>query len=515
MPNRLADELFHLIKTLEKGEKRNFKLYVSRNISSDELKIITLFDAIDKLDQYDEEVILKKNPSIQKQQLSNLKSHLYKQILSSLRLIRNDQSIDMQLHEMLDHARILYNKGLYHQSLKTLQKIKELAGYYHQMTFWVQALFFEKKIESLHITRSFDDRAELLSKEMDDLSGRLSLVGKLSNLALQLYGWYIKNGHVRDEKDIASVKSFYQENMPDGATDCDGFYEKLYLNQSQAWYWFILQDMLAYYKHCSRWVDLFDKEPQMIKVEPQQYIKGMHNLLNAHFMLRNDKKFTIDLDKFENFCNSKEGETTINNKVQGFVYLYLAKINQQILQGNFSEGLKLVPLIEENIAAYEVQLDKHRTLVFYYKIACLYFGVGDFEKSVEYLNKIIHWKADLRSDLQCYARLLHLISHYELGNDMLIESQVKSVYRFMSNMKNLGSVETRIFTFMRKVFSLSKQELITHLQILFDELKPLENNPLEARSFLYLDILSWLESKLKDVPVQDVIAEKFRLRNSR
>jgi hypothetical protein len=41
----------------------------------------------------------------------------------------------------------------------------------------------------------------------------------------------------------------------------------------------------------------------------------------------------------------------------------------------------------------------------------------------------------------------------------------------------------------------------------------LENNALEARSFLYLDILSWLESKLKRVPVQDVIAEKYRLRN--
>ncbi|MEY3687323.1 MAG: hypothetical protein RIR84_164, partial [Bacteroidota bacterium] len=397
MPNRLADELFHLIKTLEKGEKRNFKLYVSRNISSDELKIITLFDAIDKLDQYDEEVILKKNPSIQKQQLSNLKSHLYKQILSSLRLIRNDQSVDMQLHEMLDHARILYNKGLYHQSLKMLQKIKELAGEYNQMTFGVQALFFEKKIESLHITRSFNDRAELLSKEMDDVSNRLSMVGKLSNLALQLYGWYIRNGHVRDENDIASIKAFYQSNMPVDAGECSGFYEKLYLSQSQAWYGFILQDMLSYYKHCAKWIDLFDKAPHMIRVEPQQYIKGMHNLLNAHFMLRNDKKFEQDLEKFENFCNSKEGEANINNRVQGFVYLYLAKINQQILKGNFSEGVKLVPLIEEKIAEYEVQLDKHRTLVFYYKIACLYFGLGDFEKAVEYLNKIIHWKADLRT----------------------------------------------------------------------------------------------------------------------
>ena len=514
MPNRQADELFQLIKTLEKGEKRNFKLYVSRNISSDELKIITLFDAIDKMDVYDEESILKKNPSIQKQQLSNLKAHLYKQILASLRLIKNDQAVDIQLHEMLDHARILYNKGLYHQSLKILQKIKELANSYNQITFWMQALFFEKKIETLHITRSFDDRAEILAREMNDLSARLSMVGKLSNLALQLYGWYIKNGHVRDEKDVASIKQFYQQNMPEDAVSYTGFYEKLYLNQSQAWYGFIMQDMLSYYKHCAKWVDLFDKEPNMIKVEPQQFIKGMHNLLNAHFMLRNDKKFETDLERFTSFCNSKEGEVNINNSVQGFVYLYLAKINQHFLQGSFSEGLRLVPEIEEKLMKYELQLDKHRTLVFYYKIACLYFGYGDYSKAVEYLNKIIHWKADLRTDIQCYARLLHLISHYELGNDMIIESQVKSVYRFMSNMKNLSSVETSIFAFLRKVFSLSKKEMNEHLQILFDELKPLENNPLEARSFLYLDILAWLESKLKGVPVQAIIAEKFRERNS-
>ena len=35
------------------------------------------------------------------------------QILSSLRLIKNEDNIDIQLHEQLDYARILYNKGLY------------------------------------------------------------------------------------------------------------------------------------------------------------------------------------------------------------------------------------------------------------------------------------------------------------------------------------------------------------------------------------------------------------------
>ncbi|PHX73753.1 MAG: hypothetical protein CK547_06815, partial [Chitinophagaceae bacterium] len=74
MPNRTVDELFQLIRTLEKGEKRNFKLYVTRNAASDDLKIIQLFDAIDHADHYDEESILRKYPSIQKQQLSNLKA---------------------------------------------------------------------------------------------------------------------------------------------------------------------------------------------------------------------------------------------------------------------------------------------------------------------------------------------------------------------------------------------------------------------------------------------------------
>jgi len=331
MPNRSADELFQLIKTLEKGEKRHFKLYVNRNGATEDLKIIQLFDAIDRMEIYDEEVILKKNQSILKQQLSNLKAHLYKQILTSIRLIRNDQNIDILLHEQLDYARILYNKGLYHQSLKLLQKIKDLAKANNQITYWVQALFFEKKIETLHITRSFDDRANELVTEVDDLNNRLSIVGKLSNLALQLYGWYIKVGHVRNNEEMENLKRFFESNMPEHAGDFTGFYERLYFYQSHAWYGFIQQDFLCYYKNCQRWVDLFEKETFMIKIEPQHYIKGMHNLLNAHFILRNDKRFHIDLKRFQAFYESKEGNATMNNHVQSFVYIYLAKINKHFL----------------------------------------------------------------------------------------------------------------------------------------------------------------------------------------
>ncbi len=137
MSNRSTDILFQLIKSLEKAEKRHFKLYIKRSSSREDLKVVKLFDAIDKAKDYDEKLILKKLPGIEKPQLANLKSHLYKQLLASLRLLKSSESIDLQLHEQLDHARILYNKGLYLQSLKMLEKAKELAKNYHQESFLI------------------------------------------------------------------------------------------------------------------------------------------------------------------------------------------------------------------------------------------------------------------------------------------------------------------------------------------------------------------------------------------
>ena len=92
MPTPIQDNLFQLIKTLTKAEKRNFRLYVTRNQSSEDLKFIHLFDVLDKSKDYEESIIFKKVPDIRKEQLSNLKAHLYKQLLTSLRLLHKSRS---------------------------------------------------------------------------------------------------------------------------------------------------------------------------------------------------------------------------------------------------------------------------------------------------------------------------------------------------------------------------------------------------------------------------------------
>jgi hypothetical protein len=498
-----------LIKSLEKAEKRNFKLYIQRNSANKDLKIIQLFDALDKMSDYDEPTLLKRLPVIKKQQLSNIKAHLYKQVLASLRLLKSEENIDMQLHEQLDYARILYNKGLYHQSLKILDKLKELALSYNQDSFLIQIISLEKKIETLHITRSMQDRAERLAMEATEINDKRRMITRLSNLALQLYSWYIKNGHARNEQDEAGIRTYFKAHLPADAYLQTGFYEKMYLYQSYCWYAFIRQDFLMYYRYTQKWVNLFDEQPQMIKAETGHYIKGMHNLLNAHFDLRNYQQFEKVLQQFIEFSNSEIVNYNDNNRIQTFVYLNTAKINQHFLQGTFQQGLSLVSYIEEKLDEYYLYLDRHRVLVFYYKIASLYFGAGNFAKCVDYLQKIINWKVDLRNDLQCYARLLHLLAHYELGNDDIMEYLSKSVYRFMAKMENLTIIEEEMFAFIRNTFHLSPRKLKPEFEKLLVNVKKHETNRFETRAFAYLDIISWLESKVYEKPLQEVIRNKY------
>jgi len=84
----------------------------------------------------------------------------------------------------------------------------------------------------------------------------------------------------------------------------------------------------------------------------------------------------------------------------------------------------------------------------------------------------------------------------------------------MAKMKNLSVVEEQIFKFIRKSFQLSVKTIRPELEQLLVKLKKLQNNRFETRAFIYLDIISWLESKLENIPVQEVLKRKFAVKRS-
>src|SRR5947207_2415796 len=275
------------------------------------------------------------------------------------------------------------------------------------------------------------DRPERLTEEAIEVNERRKNITKLSNLALQMYSWYVKYGHARNEIEEKKVKKYFIQNLPSNARILTGFYEQLYLYQSSCWYAFICQNFLKYYRYAQKWIDLFNQHPAMISVESGHYIKGMDNILNTNFNLFN------------------------------------------------------------------------------YKIATLSFGSCDYETCIDYLQRIINDNVDLRYDIQCYARLLHLLAHYEIGNFEIMDSLIKSVYRYMRKMETITVIEEEIFNFLSSSFKLTRRELKPELEILLNTIKQFEKSRFETRSLAYLDIISWLESKVYEKPMSEIIHEKY------
>ena len=503
------DNLFLLVKSLTKSEKRQFKLYVGRLGVNSDSKFLNLFNILEKSSKYDESQILKKS-FIKKQQLANVKTHLYKQILISLKLNPSHQNVRSQIREQLDFASILYHKGLYKQSLKILDKAKDMAVANEEKNLAYEIVELEKIVEAQYITRSIGTRADELTTQAESLSELNLITSKLSNLSLQMYSIILKSGYVKNETEGKAVTKFFNDRLPQVEFSQLGFREKLWLYKAHLWYNSLMQDFLNCYKYASKWVDLFNQNPSMIQLNPVFYLKGNNYLLESIFFINNKPKFDKVLRQFKGRIEAADFPNNENVQTLSFLYLNFHAINKHFIDGSFEDGLSLIPQIEKDLDLYKGKIDEHHKMIFYYKFASLHFGAGQNRKCIHYLDKIISNKSlSMREDLLCFSRVLNLVAHYEAGLDYHLDTLLRSTYKFLIKMNDLHEVQKEMIKFIKGLQDIYPHELKRAFKELHTTLKQYEDHPYERRAFLYLDIISWLQSKISNKPVDEVIKEKY------
>lgn len=513
MANHQKDFLFVLIKSLSKSEKRQFKIFASRLETSSNTKFIELFNILDKSETYDEKLILKSG-IIKKIQLSNLKSYLYKQILVSIRLNIPSQNIRYQLREQIDFAGILYNKGLYKQSLKILDKTKMIALENDEKYMAYEIVEFEKLIESQYITRSIQGRADELVIQAKELNYRNTISSKLSNLSLQLYGIMLKTGYVKNDEEYKYIDDYFNKHIAKLDESKFGFREKYWFYNANLWRSFLVQDFLASYKFAYKWVTLFYDNPNMIYQNPVFFLKGNHYFLESLYMLKYTSNFKRYLSLLEETIQDEKFPVNDNIASLSFLYVYNNKLNLHILEGTFPESEYLIPEILDKLKIHSEHLDEHHEMLFFYKIASIYFGNEKYNECILYLDKIINNKnLSMREDLMCFARLLSLIAHYELGKDYYLENHLKNTYKFLLKMNDLHEVQKEIIKFLRNLNNFYPADIKKEFKKMHARFVELEKNTYEKRAFLYLDIISWLESKIENRKIADIIKEKAKLNN--
>src|SRR5690606_20276829 len=173
-----------------------------------------------------------------------------------------------------------------------------------------------------------------------------------------------------------------------------------------------------------------------------------------------------------------------------FKYITINDINQHFLTGNFSGGISLITQIEHGLDQFIDKLGKHSAITFYYKFACMYMGDSNYRMSAYWLQKIINEQnVAVREDIHCFARLLNLYNHYEMGNVDIVDYYIKSTYRFLLKKDDLGNYQKYILNFLRNLNKgTTEGELIDRFTQLRSQLLTLVD-PYEKRAFIYFDII--------------------------
>lgn len=495
MPISKTDQLFALIKSLTKSEKRNFRIYAQRISEGDGLQYLKIFDLLDKQKQLDEPELKRLFPA---NKLPNFKRHLYSQLLTSLRQLHIKKKKPIQIRAYLDFANVLYGKGLYLQSLKLLKKAKDLADKSSRDILALEILEFEKIIESRHITRSGAPIVSTIAKETNDRLAKVTNITNLSNLALLIHGWYIQNGHVKSEEESLLVRSYLEEYDPGQMSDDFGITEKAYYYQVYVWYNYILLDFEKCYDYAKKWVDLFKGENMFGSRDVNLLLRGYHYLLTAAFNLQDSKLYDLHLAEIEKFRKEEYKHFNKNTQIISFLYVHNGRLNRHILNKDYASGLEVIPKTLRRIRRYRANLDNHRILVLYYKIAWIYLMSGKSDLAIKYLHRIINTKMEnLRQDIQGYSRLAFLMAHYDAKNYDLLDYLVRDIIKFLKTVHEDSELHQLTLSFFRKVNNVPLSERKDLMKALLVQLKETKKKKHELRGFFYLDIVSWLEKSLK------------------
>ena len=507
--NEKREGVFDLVKLMSKAEKRNFKLYATRLGCNEGAKFLLLFDCFDTLDQYSEAKVLAMCPSISKQQLPNLKAHLYKQLLTSLRMLGVQHSTALEIREQVDFVKILFDKGLYNEAQKMLDKIEKRVKECEMVPALLDIVELQRQLKVLSYSSEMTQAADQTARAAVVISENITNVASLSRLAVQCYALHQNLGLARSQKDLDRLDSYFKPHIEAFEGKQMNFTERFYFYQAKAWYYYICHKTAHSYRYALKWVAHFAARPDMKELMYDGYMRGYSQVLDGMFLMHKYSAFVRTLEEFE-----KESQTlgTLNDNAamisQGI--LFTGQLNKCLMSGTYKDGLWIAKNIDSYLKKYGNRLTLHEKMPLYYKVASLYFGDGNYTKCIEYLSYIISVKDhNIRRDLQCYARMLNLMALYDAGLDFNLDYQIRSVYSFIVKMKDMTEMKDELLSFFKSFGNINALDLKKELKVLYERLTPYENHPYERRTFYYIDLLSWLESKIYDKSMGEIVRAKF------
>ncbi|KAB2842883.1 MAG: hypothetical protein F9K45_06600, partial [Melioribacteraceae bacterium] len=359
------EQLFCLIKSLTKAEKRYFKLFAS--VNSADANYILLFDAIDSQNIYNEKAIKEKFKEKKfAKQLHVTKNYLNKLILKSLRNFHSKISVDAELKDLLREIEILYRKELFEQCFDALMKAERISKELENQTSLLEIKNWQRKLlltkgepfrNQKKINNVINDEKEIIenlsvhNRYWDYTINVFDYFGKRKNELNKL----LKDPLIKDEKNAKTLQSkilFYHLNysIAIARNDNGGALEAL-----------------------TKLIKLIEKYPARITLDPHSYITALNNKIGMLLNIKNYDEIPGLLLKIRNVPQKYKLKDERKITFKLWLRTYNVELEMYRDTENIKKGIELIDEVKNFVVKNNDSISPDYKSLLFYQFAYIYF----------------------------------------------------------------------------------------------------------------------------------------------
>jgi len=509
-----SNDLFSLISSMTKDEKHFFRKFAS--IQGEDAKAqknyLMLFNAIDAQEKYDEEEIKKK---FERQkfivQLHVTKIYLEGLILKSLFLKTNETTFRFRIKKLITDADILFAKGLYLHCAKKLQTAKKLA--YKTEFFDLLLQIISLEIDNENRKYNMFKKKEYLSTELYAeydkvllLAGNLNRYEEITNKLFSFYLDYIKGENIINSKEF---KKIYRHPLLKDVSKALSYKAKMVYHFGKSHMYNITEEYIKDYKNLKMHLNLMEENSAS---GTMRYFSVYNNFLSTLYSLKKFRELNEKLDHVKDIVIPDVKKEKIKISAMQFRIYYLTKFLASAESGNI-DIVSDIDSFNREFRIYSKHISGLFTINLIYGLSFILFAAGRYDEALLYANKILNDKnAEMLQPFYTDTLILSLAIHYELGNKQLLEYSIKPVIHRLKKMKGSISKKEKVYLKYLQKHSLTDSE-VRERKLLEDtliELKEIDEDKTQKVYLQFLDIYTWIESKINKESYRSVLKRKFK-----
>jgi hypothetical protein len=495
-------DLYDLVKSLSKSEKRFLKLHAAANKLP--VEIISFFDDIESDVDYTAERYKKKGYS----------ETLYDFILKTLRLFYAGNNASFLIRDEITNILNLFDKAQYKQCRKILNKQKQDAYAYERFHFVLELIGLEKML--ITVENQFNIRnntLENLIKEEEIVIAKAKNFGEYALLFSKINLNTRQKNKAKTQQDLKAIAAFLNSPLLKN--------EKLILSNKaliiyrhcRSILFCRCQDNESRETECQLLLELMDAHPNLIEEMPNRYITTLNNLINIAFEEHKFKTCQQRIDILQKKASLQAFNTTeLQLKIKAHVLN--AQLTIYTNTGNFKEAEKTVQEIEAVLKTYKEKINSEEGIVFDYIIGIMYFYFHDYKKANIYMARVLNQSNKLlREDIQTFAKLLNIGLNYELGNFKQLNYIIQTLKQNKSQQVSHFKTENLLLHYYEKLSDIKINKKETELVIfksLKKDLKEVMKDSHEHNVNYYFEIECYIDSKLTGKKMSQLVSEKYK-----